>query len=72
MEKQCVVARHEEGITLNPYEYLKEEDGSLMVFDDKQAAIGFLKQNDISDEEIESYRFFSHDAIGRDEHIEVE
>lgn len=36
------VARHEHGICLNDYEYILNEDGSIMEFGTKEAALEFL------------------------------
>ena len=53
-----VVARHEEGITLNDYEYLLNEDGTVKEFNSKNEAIDFLRENGASNEEIYHYKFF--------------
>jgi hypothetical protein len=36
------VGRHEHGICLNDYEYILNEDGSIMEFSTKEAAVEFL------------------------------
>ena len=38
-----IVARHIEGIGLNPLEYLLNEDGTEKEFESKEKAIEFLK-----------------------------
>ena len=36
------IARHIEGITINPYEYLLDADGDMLLFNDNQECIDFL------------------------------
>jgi len=40
------------GITINPLEYILNDDGSEMQFESKQKAIEFLKENGFSDNAI--------------------
>lgn len=49
---EIIVARHIEGITINDYEYLLDENGDVMKFRTKEHAISYLKENGVSDEEI--------------------
>jgi len=36
------IARHIENITINPYEYLLDADGEVLLFNDSQECIDFL------------------------------
>lgn len=47
-----IVARHQEGIGLNPLEYLLNEDGTEKEFESKERAIEFLKSAGASDDDI--------------------
>ena len=40
-----VIARHQEGITLNPYEFICEENGMVKVFQTDDEAVNFLNEN---------------------------
>ena len=52
------VARHINGITTNPLEYLLHPvSGELMVFEDKDDAVEYLKSECLEDEEINSFIF---------------
>lgn len=37
-----VIARHINGITINPYEYVLDDDGKMLLFNDTQECIDFL------------------------------
>lgn len=37
-----VIARHINGITINPYEYILDDDGKMLLFNDTQECIDFL------------------------------
>lgn len=37
-----VIARHINGITINPYEYVLDNDGKMLLFNDTQECIDFL------------------------------
>jgi hypothetical protein len=37
-----VIARHINGITINPYEYVLDNDGDVLLFNDTQECIDFL------------------------------
>lgn len=52
-----VIARHQEGISLNPLEYLLDENGSEMEFQNKSEAIEFLKSRGASEDDIYYMRF---------------
>lgn len=47
-----VVGRHIDGITLNPLEYLLDDEGDLMTFDSEEQAKLYLKSQGFSDDEI--------------------
>lgn len=40
-----VIARHQEGISLNNYEYILNEDNEVMYFDTDEQAVDFLNEN---------------------------
>ena len=52
-----IVARHQEGIGLNPLEYLLNEDGTEKEFESKESAIEFLKEVGASSEDIYFLKF---------------
>ena len=52
-----IVARHQEGIGLNPLEYLLNEDGTEKEFESKESAIEFLKEAGASSEDIYFLKF---------------
>ena len=51
--KGVIVGRHINGITINPSEYLLQDDGRLMVFAEKEVAKQFLYDNGFTNEDIE-------------------
>ena len=53
MSKAVMVGRHIHGITLNPLEWLLDEDGYELIFDDIDTAKQYLKSKGLTDEEIE-------------------
>ena len=52
-----IVARHQEGIGLNPLEYLLNENGTEKEFESKESAIEFLKEAGASNEDIYFLKF---------------
>jgi hypothetical protein len=57
--------RHIEGISLNSLEYVLDgPDGEIKWFENKEAAVGFLKAQGFNDDDIYWYRFVGED--GRD------
>lgn len=54
---EIIVARHIEGITINDYEYLLDENGEVMKFKSKEHAIHYLKEHGADDEVIYFMRF---------------
>lgn len=52
-----IVARHEEGIGLNPLEYLLDENGDVMLFKNKNEAIRFLKNKGASNDDLYFLKF---------------
>lgn len=44
-----IIGKHPEGITLNPMEYLLDDDNNVMLFESKSAAKTFLVENDVLD-----------------------
>lgn len=70
---KCAIARHEEGITLNGYEFVLEDDReTIKPFDNKESAINFLLQFEVSNEAIEFMRFFDYEKLLNGEYEEVE
>ena len=51
------VARHINGIVLNPLEYLFDDRGECMVFKSKKEAVAYLKSKGLSDDVINSFIF---------------
>ena len=49
---EIIVGRHIEGITINDYEYLLDENGEIMRFKSKEHAVRYLKEHGADDEEI--------------------
>jgi len=47
-----IVGRHINGITINPLEYILDDDGNEMEFENEEAAKDFLKQQGLTDDEI--------------------
>ena len=47
-----IVGRHINGITLNPLEYLLDNDGNVMEFENEDAAKAFLKEKGLTDDVI--------------------
>jgi hypothetical protein len=57
--------RHIEGISLNPLEYVLDgPGGEIQWFEDKEAAVEFLRKAGAGDDDIYWYRFVGED--GRD------
>ena len=44
-----IVGRHPEGITINPLEFLLEDNGDLMEFSDRDEAKSFLSSKGLTD-----------------------
>lgn len=61
--KPCVIARHIEGITLNDYEFVLDEQGEVKVFSCKCKALAYLKDNGATDEDIYYLRFFNAEKL---------
>jgi len=47
-----IVGRHINGITINPLEYLLDENGGVMKFASEGAAKAFLKEKSLTDDDI--------------------
>ena len=47
-----IIGRHINGITLNPLEYLLDNSGNVMEFENEDTAKAFLKENGITDDVI--------------------
>jgi hypothetical protein len=71
MNKKCVVARNINGIALNSFEYLLDDDGEIKVFDDIGQALSFLKDAGATDEDVYFYQFFNYDKLENGEFEEV-
>lgn len=59
----CVIARHINGISLNGYEYVLDDEGKIMKFVDKKQAVRFLINNGATDEEIHYLRFLDYEKL---------
>jgi hypothetical protein len=53
------IGRHINGITINPLEYVLEDDGRYRLFEDVEAAKSFLLEAGIPSEEVEEYTYKS-------------
>jgi len=40
-----IIARHQENITLNPYEFIVDEKGNVKKFENDDEAVSFLNEN---------------------------
>ncbi|MBU5594887.1 hypothetical protein KQI76_06890 [Amphibacillus sp. MSJ-3] len=54
---ECIIARPINGITINGLEYILDDFGEVKRFNNEDEAVQFLKQNDLSEKEIESLKF---------------
>lgn len=50
---KIIVGRHIDGITINPLEYLLDDNGKPMVFESEERAKEFLRTHSVPDEEIQ-------------------
>lgn len=50
--KGVAVGRHIDGITINPLEYLLDDEGELIVFESEESAKDFLKGKGFTDDDI--------------------
>lgn len=71
MNKKCVVARNINGIALNNFEYLLDDDGEIKVFDDIGQALSFLKDAGATDEDMYYYRFFDYEELVDGKYMEA-
>ncbi len=71
MSKKCVVARNINGIALNNFEYLLDDDGEIKVFDDIGQALSFLKDAGATDEDMYYYRFFDYEELVDGKYMEA-
>lgn len=56
------IARHQEGITLNPYEFLLEaEGGEVKLFENDESAVDYL--NEMSDEDMTKAEWENENGI---------
>lgn len=52
-----IIGRHINGITLNPLEYVLDEDDEVMVFETEDKARDFLREYGFDDEDMEHFVF---------------
>lgn len=71
MNKKCVVARNINGIALNSFEYLLDDNGEIKVFDDIGQALSFLKDAGATDEDMYYYRFFDYEELVDGKYMEA-
>lgn len=57
-----VIGRHVEGVTLNGYEYVLNENGTVKEFKDKKEAIDFLLDAGADEDDIPYYKFIVSDT----------
>jgi hypothetical protein len=61
-----LIGRHEEGITLNPLEYLLDApNGKVLEFDTKDQAKDYLRQQGIKDEDDLEDCFVYYDDVSK-------
>ena len=53
-----MIGRPINGITINPLEWILDENDKPMLFDTKDDAINYLKASGVTDDEIEDLRFY--------------
>jgi hypothetical protein len=68
---KCVVARNINGIALNGFDYLLEDNGEIKVFNDIAEAMSFLKHVGATDEDINYYRFFDYEGLVNGNYKEI-
>ena len=56
-----VVKRAINGISINGTEYLLDDTGGVMLFDDETTAINFLVAHGVDEDEIEDYHIINKD-----------
>ena len=64
-----IVGKHINGITLNPLEYLLDDEGQTMEFENEATAKKFLRGKGLTDEEIESLVFEDADDLPEKEEV---
>ncbi len=52
-----IIGRFINGITINPLEYVLDDNGDLMVFETEDKAKEFLKEHGLNDDDIECLIF---------------
>ena len=58
---KIAVGRRINGITINPLEFLLDDDGVVMLFDREREAVDYLKEHGVSDKSIEWMEFIELD-----------
>ena len=61
------VSRPINGISINGDEVLLDDNNELLLFEDETAAIKWLRERGVSDEEIEGFNFNDEDELEDDE-----
>ena len=59
-----IVGRHINGITINPLEYLLDENGATMNFISERTAKAFLKGKGLTDDDIDGLVFQTDNSRG--------
>lgn len=57
MKNEVIVGRPIEGVTINGLEYLLDDEGEVMVFEDRPKAVLFLRKNGVTYEEMNDLVF---------------
>ena len=52
-----IIGRHQEGVTLNPLEYILNEDGSVKKFSSEKEAKDFLLSKDIPADALDDFYY---------------
>lgn len=61
--KSVCIGRHINGITINPLEFILDDDGNERVFDNEETAKAWLVEMGFSDEEIYWLKFIPYDEM---------
>ena len=56
-----IVGRHINGITINPLEFILDDNGEVMGFENEEAARVFLKKQGFTDEDMDWLVFVTED-----------
>lgn len=52
-----LICRHQEGITINPLEYLRDNKGNLLKFETEKLAKSFLKSLGLQEAHLDTFKY---------------